>query len=88
MIHFQMVDQSITGQRDATIEQCWRCHTTDHWNNIVSVGLYKHHSGRQPVDLQGTVQGAMPLLHPGSTRVTVRGLCYNSCASSRAVPEG
>src|SRR5262249_34684763 len=43
MMHFQMVDQTITGQRDATVEQCWRCHTTDHWNNIVGVGLYKHH---------------------------------------------
>src|SRR5262245_43874935 len=32
-----------SGADDATIEQCWRCHTTDHWNNIVGVGLYKHH---------------------------------------------
>lgn len=43
MMHFQMVDQMITQQWDATVEQCWRCHTTDYWNNIVGVGSYKHH---------------------------------------------
>ncbi len=43
MMHFQMVDQGITGQRDATVDQCWRCHATDHWNNIIGVGIYKHH---------------------------------------------
>jgi hypothetical protein len=43
MGHFVMVDRTITGQRDATVEQCWRCHTTDHWNNIKDVGFYKHH---------------------------------------------
>lgn len=43
MMHFQMVDQSVTGQRDATVTQCWRCHTTDHWKNIVGVSLYEHH---------------------------------------------
>ena len=43
MMHFQMVDQTLTGQSDATVEQCWRCHTTDHWNNIKGVGFYKHH---------------------------------------------
>lgn len=43
MMHFQMMDQAVTGERTAKVEQCWRCHTTDHWNNIVGVGLYKHH---------------------------------------------
>jgi hypothetical protein len=43
MGHFQMVDQALTGQGDATVEQCWRCHTTDHWNNVVGVGFYKYH---------------------------------------------
>jgi len=43
MMHFEMVDRRMTGQVDATVEQCWRCHTTDHWNNIVGVGFYKHH---------------------------------------------
>lgn len=43
MMHFQMVDRAVTGERDATVEQCWRCHTTDHWNNIKGVGFYVHH---------------------------------------------
>lgn len=43
MMHFQMVDQAFTGIKDATVEQCWRCHTTDHWNNIKGIGYYKHH---------------------------------------------
>lgn len=43
MMHFEMVDRAVTGQRDAVVEQCWRCHTTDGWNNIVGVGLYEHH---------------------------------------------
>lgn len=43
MMHFAMVDRTITGQKDVTVEQCWRCHTTDHWNNIKNVGVYKHH---------------------------------------------
>lgn len=43
MMHFQMMDQVITGQRTAKVEQCWRCHATDHWNNILGVGFYKHH---------------------------------------------
>jgi hypothetical protein len=43
MMHFQMVDQMVTQQWDVTVEQCWRCHTTDHWNNIVGIGYYKHH---------------------------------------------
>ena len=43
MMHFQMVDQAVTGQRDASVNQCWRCHATDDWKNIVGVGLYRHH---------------------------------------------
>jgi hypothetical protein len=43
MMHFQMVDVALTRQRGATVDQCWRCHTTDHWNNIKGVGFYKHH---------------------------------------------
>lgn len=43
MMHFQMVDQMVTQQWDVTVEQCWRCHTTNHWNNIVGIGSYKHH---------------------------------------------
>jgi len=43
MMHFEMVDRAVTGQRDAIVNQCWRCHTTDSWNNIVPIGLYEHH---------------------------------------------
>jgi hypothetical protein len=43
MMHFEMVDRAVTGQRNAVVEQCWRCHTTDSWNNIVGVGQYEHH---------------------------------------------
>jgi len=43
MMHFEMMDRMVTGQRDATVDQCFRCHTTDHWNDIKGVGFYKHH---------------------------------------------
>lgn len=43
MMHFEMVDRTITGQTDAVVGQCWRCHTTDHWNNIKNLGFYEHH---------------------------------------------
>ncbi len=43
MMHFEMVDRAVTGKRDATVSQCWRCHTTDDWNNIVGLGSYEHH---------------------------------------------
>lgn len=43
MMHFQMMDRAATGQGDATVDQCFRCHTTDHWNNIKDLGFLKHH---------------------------------------------
>ena len=43
MMHFQMVDQRVTGEHTAKVEQCWRCHTTDRWSNILGVGVYVHH---------------------------------------------
>ena len=42
MMHFTM-DQMITGQRHARVEQCYLCHQTDAWNNIRGIGWYKHH---------------------------------------------
>jgi len=42
-MHFVMMDQAVTGRHGAKAEQCWQSHTTDHWNNIVGVGFYKHH---------------------------------------------
>jgi hypothetical protein len=43
MMHFEMMDRRVTGQADATVDQCHRCHTTDHWNNIKGVGFFVHH---------------------------------------------
>ncbi len=43
MMHFEMMDRTITGQTNARVEQCFLCHQTDAWNNIRGVGWYKHH---------------------------------------------
>jgi hypothetical protein len=43
MMHFAMMDQMLTRQMDARVEQCWCCHTPDHWNEIRGVGFYRHH---------------------------------------------
>jgi len=43
MMHFGMMDQGITGQRGARVEQCYFCHQTDSFNNIKGVGWFKMH---------------------------------------------
>lgn len=43
MMHFAMMDQGITGQRSATVEQCFACHQTDSFNDIRGVGWFKMH---------------------------------------------
>ena len=43
MMHFQMMDQAVTGQRGARVEQCYLCHQTDAWNEIKGVGWLTHH---------------------------------------------
>jgi hypothetical protein len=43
MMHFEMVDRALTRQGDARVDQCWRCHLPDAWNDIRGVGWYKHH---------------------------------------------
>ena len=43
MMHFEMMDRTITGQARARVEQCFLCHQTDAWNDIRGVGWYKHH---------------------------------------------
>ena len=43
MMHFTMIDRVVSGQRDATVNQCWRCHTIEDWNEIKGVGRYVHH---------------------------------------------
>ncbi len=43
MMHFEMMDRGITGQRNARVEQCYLCHQTDSWNNIRGVGWFDMH---------------------------------------------
>lgn len=43
MMHFEMMDRSITGQRKATVDQCFACHQTDSFNNIKGVGRVDMH---------------------------------------------
>jgi hypothetical protein len=42
MMHFKMVSQRVAGKA-ARVDQCFACHTTDHWNNIKGTGWYDHH---------------------------------------------
>ncbi len=43
MMHFEMMDKGITGQKNAQVNQCFLCHRTDSFNDIKGVGWYKHH---------------------------------------------
>ena len=43
MTHFAMMDQGITGQGSARVEQCHLCHQTDAFNAIKGVGWFKMH---------------------------------------------
>jgi hypothetical protein len=43
MMHFMMMDQGITGKRNASVGQCFACHQTDSFNNIRGVGWFKMH---------------------------------------------
>ncbi len=43
MGHFAMVSQRVSGKEGARVDQCFECHNTTSWNDIVGVGLYKHH---------------------------------------------
>ena len=43
MMHFAMMDQTITGQSNARVEQCYLCHQTDSFNAIKGVGWFKMH---------------------------------------------
>jgi len=43
MEHFSMVSQKIAGKEHAQIDECFECHNTSGWNDIVDVGFYKHH---------------------------------------------
>lgn len=43
MMHFSMMDQTISGQRGAKVEQCHLCHQTDAFNDIKGRGWFKMH---------------------------------------------
>ena len=52
MMHFEMVDKTVAGKAnspsnqccgDVQVNQCYRCHQTNAWNDIKGVGYYKHH---------------------------------------------
>jgi hypothetical protein len=43
MMHFEMVDRSVTHEKGARVDQCYMCHQTDSFNNIKNVGWYKMH---------------------------------------------
>jgi hypothetical protein len=42
MEHFRMVSQRAAAKQ-ARVDQCQACHTTDSWNNIRARGIYDHH---------------------------------------------
>jgi hypothetical protein len=43
MMHFAMVSQKFAGKEHARVDECFECHNTTGWNDIVNVGFYKHH---------------------------------------------
>lgn len=43
MEHFSMISQKVAGKEHARVDECFECHNTTSWNDIVDVGLYKHH---------------------------------------------
>jgi hypothetical protein len=43
MEHFGMVSRRTAGQPHAQVRQCFHCHQTTSWNDILGVGWYKHH---------------------------------------------
>jgi hypothetical protein len=43
MEHFSMVSRKFAGKERASVDQCFECHNTTGWNDIVNVGFYKHH---------------------------------------------
>lgn len=43
MEHFSMVSKKFAGKEHASVEQCFECHNTTSWNDIVQIGFYKHH---------------------------------------------
>ena len=51
-MHFEMVDKTVASKAnapgnpccgDVQVNQCYRCHQTNAWNDIKGIGFYKHH---------------------------------------------
>lgn len=43
MNHFHMISRKVAGKAHARVDQCFLCHQTTSWNDILGVGMYKHH---------------------------------------------
>lgn len=43
MMHFEMISETVAGESNATVSECFKCHQTTSWNDIQGVGIYKHH---------------------------------------------
>jgi hypothetical protein len=43
MEHFSMISQKFAHKENARVDECFECHNTTGWNDIVDVGFYKHH---------------------------------------------
>ena len=42
MEHFSMISQKFAG-KSARVDECFACHNTTGWNDIIDLGYYKHH---------------------------------------------
>ena len=42
-MHFKMISARVAGKPRARVDQCFQCHQTTSWNDIVGAGWYKHH---------------------------------------------
>jgi len=43
MMHFKMISARVAGKPHARVDQCFQCHQTTSWNDILNTGWYKHH---------------------------------------------
>ncbi len=43
MKHFTMISARVAGKPHARVDQCFECHQTTSWNDILGAGWYKHH---------------------------------------------
>ncbi len=43
MMHFKMISARVAGKPHARVDQCFECHQTTSWPDILGTGWYKHH---------------------------------------------